>query len=137
MYMYTYIDLSLFFSSELHGQWAWSVMNALTYLPELWGGEAGTPLVEAWGVLYGLVGLVPLRGIGDPIPLVNYGLWKNEWGLYNTLSKKNPQFWWSFSVKIWSVLHVKQFVSYLLICMDVNSTLSKCKIMRSRIYIYC
>ena len=49
-------------------------MNALTYLPELWGGEAGTPLVEAGGVLHGLVGLVPLRGIGDPIPLVDDGL---------------------------------------------------------------
>lgn len=82
MYMYTYIDLSLFFSSELHGHWAWSVMNALTYLPELWGGEAGTPLVEAWGVLYGLVGLVPLWSVGDPIPLVNDGLWKKTNGGY-------------------------------------------------------
>ena len=72
MYMCTCINFSLLFRSELHH--VSDVMNALTNLPELWGGEAGTPFVEAGGVLYGLVGLVPLRGVGDPIPLVNDGL---------------------------------------------------------------
>lgn len=37
---------------------------------ELWRGETGARLVEVGGVLHGLVRLVPLRGVRDPIPLV-------------------------------------------------------------------
>lgn len=56
-YIHEHTNYSLFFVAPFN-------------LPELWGRETGSGLVEVGGVLHGLVRFVPLRGVRYAVPPV-------------------------------------------------------------------